>query len=137
MQDSPPAEHRFPCDQCGNDLRFDPVNNQMICDYCGNAEAITSGPWKGATLRELEFNAASADQLPEDEIEETRVVKCANCGAQFEFDAAVHAAECPFCATPIVTDTGTSRHIKPRGVLPFSIEERVAHKAMSDWLAAG
>jgi ribosomal protein S27E len=131
---SGPQEYRFPCDQCGNDLRFDPTRNLLICDYCGNTEAITSGPWKGATLKELDFNAASADQLPESEIEEIRLVKCPNCGAQFEFDPAIHAAECPFCATPIVTDTGPGRQIKPRGVLPFSIEERSAHKAMADWL---
>ncbi len=127
-------EHRFPCDQCGNDLRFDPVQSQMVCDYCGSTEAIAANPWKGARLKELDFNAASADQLPEAETEETRVVKCLSCGAQFEFDPAVHAAECPFCATPIVTDTGPSRQIKPRGVLPFSIDESSAHKSMSDWL---
>jgi DNA-directed RNA polymerase subunit RPC12/RpoP len=134
--DTSPAtqEHRFPCDQCGNDLRFDPVQSQMVCDYCGSTEAIAANPWKGASLKELDFNAASADQLPEAETEETRVVKCVNCGAQFEFDPAVHAAECPFCATPIVTDTGSSRHIKPRGVLPFSVDEKSAHKSMSDWL---
>lgn len=134
MPETAPTEHRFPCDQCGNDLRFDPVQSQMVCDYCGSTEAITANPWKGASLKELDFNAASADRLPEAETEETRVVKCLNCGAQFEFDPAVHAAECPFCATPIVTDTGPSRHIKPRGVLPFSIDERSAHKSMSDWL---
>jgi hypothetical protein len=51
-----------------------------------------------------------------------------------EFDGSIHAAECPFCATPVVTDTGVHRHIKPRGVLPFAVDERAAHKAMTDWL---
>src|SRR5690606_29949485 len=45
-----------------------------------------------------------------------------------------HAAECPFCATPVVTDTGTHRHIKPRGVLPFALTETQAREAMNDWL---
>jgi hypothetical protein len=34
----------------------------------------------------------------------------------------------------VVTDTGVNRHIKPRGVLPFALDERAAHKAMGDWL---
>jgi ribosomal protein S27E len=127
-------EHRFPCNQCGSDYRFDPIQGTLSCDHCGNTETVSGGPWKGASLKELDFNAASADQLPDDEMSEARVSSCPNCAAQIEFAPNTHAAECPFCATPIVADTGTNRHIKPRGVLPFSIEERAAHKAMSDWL---
>lgn len=127
-------EHRFPCEQCGGDLRFDPPTGALICDHCGSNEAIQSGPWGAATLKELSFDAAVAESLPDIEIEETRVLNCPNCAAQIEFDPNVHAKECPFCATPIVTDTGTHRHIKPRGVLPFALDERAAHKDMSDWL---
>ena len=67
-------------------------------------------------------------------METTRVSKCPNCAAEVEFDPTTHARECPFCATPVVTDTGESRHIKPKGVLPFAIDERAGHKAMTDWL---
>ena len=34
----------------------------------------------------------------------------------------------------MVTGTGTHRHIKPKGVLPFALSEEEARKAMSDWL---
>ncbi|MTI00735.1 TFIIB-type zinc finger domain-containing protein [Roseibium sp. RKSG952] len=127
-------EHRFPCDQCGADYRFNPGDGTLTCDHCGHSEPISSGPWGGASLRELDFDTAIADRLPETEIEETRVMSCPNCAAQVEFDPNTHAAECPFCATPVVTDTGVNRHIKPRGVLPFALDERSAHKAMGDWL---
>ncbi|NOC43946.1 TFIIB-type zinc finger domain-containing protein [Ruegeria sp. HKCCD7559] len=128
------AEHRFPCDQCGADYRFDPKSGTLICDHCGHSEPIGAGTWGGASLRELDFDAAIADRLPDSEIEETRVLSCPNCAAQVEFDPNTHASECPFCATPVVTDTGMNRHIKPKGVLPFALDERAAHKAMSDWL---
>jgi ribosomal protein S27E len=85
-------------------------------------------------MRELDFNAALSQTLPASEIEETRIATCTNCGAQVEFDPAVHALECPFCATPLVADTGTHRHIKPRAVLPFALDERAARTAMTDWL---
>ncbi|MFK7755225.1 MAG: primosomal protein N' (replication factor Y) - superfamily II helicase [Sedimentitalea sp.] len=130
----PEDTHRFPCDQCGADYRFQPGENALICDHCGNSAAISSGPWGGSALRELDLDAALNQRLPEAEIELTRVLNCPNCAAQVEFDPDTHAAECPFCATPVVTDTGTHRHIKPRGVLPFQLDERTAHKAMSDWL---
>jgi DNA-directed RNA polymerase subunit RPC12/RpoP len=127
-------EHRFPCDQCGADYRFNPGDATLTCDHCGHSEPIGAGPWGGASLKELDFDAAVTDRLPDSEIEETRVLSCPNCAAQVEFDPATHAAECPFCATPVVTDTGVNRHIKPRGVLPFALDERAAHKAMGDWL---
>lgn len=132
----PADEHRFPCDQCGADLRFDPGSDQLICDHCGNTHAITEGPWSGGSLQELDFRSAIAGDMPEDEIEETRVVACPNCGAQTAFDETIHAAECPFCATPVVTDTGLHRHIKPKGLLPFALDEGQARGKMTDWLGS-
>lgn len=127
-------EHRFPCDQCGADYRFDPDKNMLVCDHCGHTQQIGGGPWASANLSELDFDATVAQNLPLSELEETRVLTCPNCAAQVEFDPNTHAAECPFCATPVVTDTGTNRHIKPRGVLPFVLDEHHAHDAMSNWL---
>ena len=128
------AEHRFPCDQCGADLRFDPAANALVCAHCGNQQDIVAGPWGGTALKELDFRTAIAKQLPQAEMEETRTVSCTNCGATIEFDPDTHATECPFCASPVVTDTGTNRHIKPRGVLPFAYDEKSAHDAMNTWL---
>ena len=131
---TPESQHRFPCDNCGADFRFDPAASKMICDHCGNEDKIDEiGPWKGS-IKELDFKRAIENQLPAQEIEETRVSKCPNCAAQVEFDAVTHSKECPFCATPVVTDTGKHRHIKPRGVLPFHLNERSAHQAMEEWL---
>ncbi|WP_172296846.1 TFIIB-type zinc finger domain-containing protein [Pseudoruegeria sp. HB172150] len=126
-------EHRFPCDQCGADLRFAPAEGKLICDHCGNEVLLEQGE-RVQAIRELDFKAALDAALPEAEIEETRVLQCPNCGAQVEFDETVHAKECPFCATPVVTGTGVNRHIKPRALLPFSLDERTARKAMTDWL---
>lgn len=128
-------EHRFPCDKCGADYRFDPVSAMLVCDFCGDRKPIEGrGPWQGGALREMDFHATLERLLPDADSEEKRVVTCPNCAAVFEFDPDIHAALCPFCATPVVTDTGAHRQIKPRGVLPFALDERAAHKAMTDWL---
>ncbi len=128
------VEHRFPCDQCGADYRFDPDKGRLSCDHCGKSEEIAqSTPWEG-TIRELDFDAALKGELDSAETQETRVFSCSDCAAQLEFDADTHAAECPYCASPVVTDTGVHRNIKPKAVLPFALEERAARKAMTDWL---
>ncbi len=127
-------DHRFPCNACGSDLRYDPGAGKLICDHCGNEEPLPgAGPWN-ATIPELDFRSAINAQLPEAEQEVTRVTRCSNCGAEVELGADTHATECPFCATPIVTGTGEHRHIKPRGVLPFVLSESNARDAMTGWL---
>ncbi len=134
--DAPQETKRFPCEQCGADYRFDPKAGTLTCSHCGHSQVLQEEVDLGSPLRELDFKAALAQQLPEAEMEITRVTSCPNCAAQVEFSPEVHALECPFCATPVVADTGESRHIKPKGVIPFQLEERAAHEAMSDWLGA-
>ncbi|WP_297614354.1 primosomal protein N' (replication factor Y) - superfamily II helicase [uncultured Roseicyclus sp.] len=141
MDDGPPAtkEHRFPCPQCGSDMRFAPGQRKLLCDHCGHSSPVDAGqtgPWsrEAPALIELDYDAAIAAKLPREEMEETRVSHCTGCGAQITFQPDIHAKQCPYCATPIVTDTGTHRHIKPKGVIPFHVTEPQAHTAMSDWL---
>lgn len=130
-----PVEHRFPCTTCGSDLRYAPGTDLLTCDHCGGSEEIEGADlWTGSALKELDFREAVENRLPSEEMEETRVLQCTNCGAQVEFDADAHAAECPFCATPYVTDTGSHRHIKPRGLLPFMLREEDARREMNTWL---
>lgn len=127
--------HKFPCKTCGADLRYAPGTDHLKCDHCGAVEDIEdSMVWAGSALRELDLQQALTNALPSEEMEETRVLNCTNCGAQVEFDADQHAAECPFCATPYVTDTGAHRHIKPHGLLPFLLREEEARSEMNSWL---
>ena len=139
FQTPPPApvrEHRFPCDNCGSDFRFDPSNETLTCDHCGNTDRIAEVSGDHHPIRELDYRGALEADLPQSDIEETRVSKCPNCAAQVELSESTHAAECPFCATPVVVDTGTHRHIKPRGLLPFALEEKTARDAMTNWLGS-
>ncbi len=139
MDDAPaPLENeRFPCAQCGSQLRFRPGAAALVCDHCGFSNDIAppeGGPWGGETIRELDYDDAIANRLDDEEQEETRTAHCGACGAHVEFDPAVHAAECPFCAAPVVADTGANRHIKPKGVAPFQLNEGQARDAMRMWL---
>lgn len=136
VEPTAPAErHRFPCGQCGAQLRFTPGQKRLTCQYCGHEQDIPfTAEDRSAALEPLDLAAALANRLPPDAIEETRVLNCDTCGAQVEFDPAEHARQCPFCGSPVVTDTGTHRHIKPAAVLPFRLSERDAHESMNRWL---
>ncbi|MFN4100019.1 MAG: primosomal protein N' (replication factor Y) - superfamily II helicase [Pararhodobacter sp.] len=128
--------HRFPCAQCGAQLRFAPGQRRLTCQYCGHEQEIPyTEDDRDTALETLDLREALANHLPPEATEEHRVLSCSNCGAQVEFDPAQHAAQCPFCASPVVTDTGNQRHIKPGAVLPFKLSEREAHDSMRSWLA--
>jgi len=115
-------------------MRYDAKAAQLVCDHCGNVESIAKDADSSWEITEQDFTKALRDELPEADMETTRVSKCDDCGAQVEFDGNNHASECPFCASPIVLDTGTNKHIKPKGVLPFSVAENAARDSMSKWL---
>ena len=130
-------EHRFPCDTCGGDMRFDPASQGMECDHCGNAEALPAptARARAAALAEMDLKATLAG-APAEMVETTHVTQCPNCGARFELDPAVRASECPFCATPVVARGGTDRHIRPAALLPFALPEDEARGKLKGWLAS-
>ncbi|MEZ5685911.1 MAG: primosomal protein N' (replication factor Y) - superfamily II helicase [Paracoccaceae bacterium] len=131
----PEAEHHYPCDSCGADLRFQPGQTRLICDHCGHAQDIPRATGRGqAVLAELPLEDGLSARLPDAASEEQRTASCPNCGAAIEFAGEHHATECPYCATPVVTDTGTRRLLKPQGVLPFVLSEDEARKALARWL---
>ncbi len=127
-------EHRFPCNTCGSDLRFDPAEGLLVCDYCGNRQPVQEDFFQTPTLEEQDYRQALSTLMPATQMQEARYVTCTNCGARIEIEGPEHAIECPFCATPIVADSGTSRQIKPHGQIPFSVTEKNARKSMTDWL---
>lgn len=115
-------------------MRFAPGGGALICDHCGNRQEIPgAGPWN-SSLKELDLAAALAAQLPTEETEQRAQLKCPSCGAEVVLEGEAHAGTCPFCATPMITGTGDARRYKPRGVLPFALDERTARSAMTDWL---
>lgn len=125
--------HGFPCDACGADMVYDPTAGALVCGHCGHTDQIEMHDQREAALAEIDFEAGVSG-LDDVEYEERRILVCDNCGAHYEAPDDVHATECPFCATPVVTDTGIERLIKPQGVLPFAIPEDEARQAMVEWL---
>lgn len=127
------VDHRFPCPTCGSDLRYSPGADKLACDHCGHEEAVAE---RRSGILELDLRDAVEAEASRntDLVEETRVARCESCGAGVEFDADLHATECPFCASPIVTDTGVSRHLKPQAQLPFLLSETEARERMTRWL---
>ena len=100
---------RFPCAQCGAALRFSPRDQLLVCAHCGHEHPIASSElWADGRAPELDYAAALANRIDEAPVETVQTVKCEECGATTDFDANLHAAECVFCAAPLVLDIRAS-----------------------------
>ena len=134
----PQDEYRWPCEQCGAQLRYAPGQTRLVCDHCGHVQDIPAEVprSRARALQELDLARGLRDDLPRGEMVEMRTTTCPNCGALVEITGATHATECPFCATPVVLDTGTTRHIKPQALVPFVLTEPEARKAMVAWMGS-
>jgi hypothetical protein len=110
----------------------------LECVHCASTQGLTplGARAQAAALRELPLAQGLRDDLPADSIEDVRATTCPNCGAVVEFLGASHAANCPYCATPVVVDTGARRHIKPQALLPFALTENQARSALAKWLGS-
>lgn len=144
-----PGQQVLTCEYCGHTQQIGPgaaraPGRQPTGGVAGEA-VLSETP---ATGRALQWDAGhKSPQLAEIPLaqglrlddaspiaETVATLTCPNCGARFEAARDRHATECPFCATPVVTDTGKSRLIKPQGVLPFVVTEDQARGALEDWL---
>ena len=133
-----PQEHRYPCDKCGSSLRFAPGQTDLVCPNCGNIQHIEAATPRDMTraLGELDLQRGLQDDLPQSAMQDIRTSTCPNCGAQVTFDGAIHAMDCPFCASPVVADSGPHRQIKPQALVPFQLTEPHAHDALTAWLGS-
>ena len=127
------TESRFPCVQCGGLLQYKIGTTSLQCNYCGHTNQIVNSLEPileydiHYALRELERAQKTAPG--------TTVIHCTNCAAEFDMDAHIHASECPYCGTHVVTDTVHQRSIKPKALLPFAITAEQARKSYKKWLS--
>jgi hypothetical protein len=138
MQGDVIEAHRWPCEKCGSDLRFAPDKGQLECNHCGHVQDMSKPDTRaaGKAFQELNLKQGLANDLPDAASEDVRSTSCPSCGAVVEFSGANHAANCPYCATPVVVDTGARRSIKPQSLLPFALTESQARDALSKWLGS-
>lgn len=124
-------ERDFPCEQCGATLTFRPGTTALICQHCGHQNPI---PQSEAEIEEIDFTAAVANQVQAEDYETSRVVKCQTCAAEYTLDPNIQSESCPFCGSATVVDGGSNKHIRPRSLLPFTIEAKQAPELFRKWL---
>ncbi|MEQ1545462.1 primosomal protein N' (replication factor Y) - superfamily II helicase [Methyloglobulus sp.] len=123
--------NRFPCIKCGGLLAFKPTTQHLICEYCGQENQIEQ---RFDEIQEYDFHQALIELAQAKPASEAAQIQCDACGAGFKFAGSVHAGECPFCGTTIVTSTAQTKPITPKSLLPCKINEQEAKQQFQRWL---
>lgn len=118
------------CPSCSSAMVFSPETGGLKCPFCGYTpeagEVVTAGEENDlmALLGKVELNEAS----------EILTVRCPGCGAESKFEENIVAAFCPYCKSPIVASSRSSKTLRPQGVVPFAITKEQAASKFKSWV---
>ncbi|WP_212004264.1 hypothetical protein [Chitinophaga sp. HK235] len=125
------------CQNCGAILHYAPGTNSLKCEYCGTVNTIEEENAVPESIHAFDYDTFIADlQGHTENTEQAVVVKCNSCGASTTMLPNVTADACPFCASPLVVQQGTSTTIlQPHYVLPFVVSDKEAQQYFQQWMS--
>jgi predicted RNA-binding Zn-ribbon protein involved in translation (DUF1610 family) len=123
-------QRQFPCTACGANLEFAPGASRLVCPYCGADEVV---PERTRGVEPQDYLDALGRHDGAQEVE-SLTVTCEGCGAVTALGPNVTASRCAFCDGPLVAQRSTRRSLRPRALLPFTVERRDAEARFREWL---
>ena len=134
---TPSADHRhrarkFPCEQCGADVAWDPASAALKCGHCGFSRlvavsgTIAEKPVEGALRKPRDLGWGA----------ERKVVACKRCGAHTTLDPHLSASQCAFCgANAVVETTPGANVVRPEGLIAFKVPKETALGQFRNWVS--
>ena len=122
-----------PCSGCNADLAWSPGSGELLCPYCGTTTTVGAGELPRQVV-EYDLDAA-LDSVPRGWGAEVVEFRCTLCAATSTVEPHVTATSCAFCgASQLEVQPTDEDVIRPESLLPFSIEEKTAHKGFAGWV---
>ena len=66
----------------------------------------------------------------------THNFECQGCGASMSYDASAQTLRCPFCGSEKMEERSDAKVLRPKSVVPFSIEQHDALTRLRTWLGS-
>lgn len=122
----------YKCDNCGDEMLFDPDSNCLKCDSCGNKIEFEQ---KEQNVRENDFLSALENENTINIDEGTKVneIECESCGAILVYENNVFANKCVYCGSSHVQKNETSSYLKPEYLVPFAISKKYSNDLVDKW----
>ena len=131
-----PAVVEFKCPQCGATTAYSVEDGGLKCSHCGYyspPENKTVGRQAG----ELEFTIETLQQAERGWGETRNELECQTCGARTSVPVEALTHTCPFCGSnQVIQRQAPTDIIRPRFLIPFSIETRQCQNISRQWLGS-
>ncbi|MCM2317516.1 MAG: zinc ribbon domain-containing protein [Thermoanaerobaculia bacterium] len=123
---------KFPCEQCGADLVWNPGVVSLKCPYCSFVKEIPQTA-EGVVERPIEEALGARKSIGWGM--ERKAFHCTRCGSSTTFEPGQAAGACAFCGTPAVVEAPLDQNmVRPEGVLPFRVERDAALGKFRSWV---
>ncbi len=124
------AGEKFPCEECGANLTWDPDADALSCEFCGSTQAVprVEGEIIERGLEEV-GEAARGFGI------ELRVMGCKNCGARVTLDAHTTSELCVYCGSANVLAQEANRNaLRPESLVPLDVGRKSVEAQFKRWL---
>jgi predicted Zn-ribbon and HTH transcriptional regulator len=121
----------FTCSSCGAPQKFSPLTGKLVCEFCRTQTDIKLST---DVIQEYEFSHAVASLNAQKNQIIEKNIKCQKCGGSFTLTPYSFSSNCPYCATPAITDL--IKEITPKSLVPFRIEHKEAQALFSKWVGS-
>jgi len=120
------------CNNCGANLKFEPGAQSLVCQYCNTNNPILV---EKTEIIENDYTKFLDENIATTEVQTVSTVKCSSCGAATTLAPNVASSNCPYCDTALVLkDASNNKIIKPKYLLPFKIERKIAKTSFVKWV---
>ncbi|MCI8887723.1 MAG: hypothetical protein HFG70_06520 [Hungatella sp.] len=99
----------YECPNCGGNLKFDILRQQLSCDYCGTQ----ADPYSF-------YKEKDAQEKVSGEEYEATVFTCPQCGGQIVSEDTTAATFCSFCGASTILDSRVEKQRRPQIIVPFT-----------------
>ena len=121
----------FTCPSCGAPQKFSPATGKLTCEFCSTQTSIDAS---NHTIHEYDFHEAVSTLEAEESKVITKEVSCKKCGGSFTLTPYSFSSNCPYCATPAITDF--IQEITPKSLIPFRITQKDAQIRFTKWVGS-
>jgi DNA-directed RNA polymerase subunit RPC12/RpoP len=132
--DAQPEVVDFKCPQCGAVTAYSVADGALKCTHCGYIE-VAQKEIVGKGAQQFEFTLETMEQAAHGWGDARRELECQNCGAKITMPVNEMSATCPFCTSNKVVHQEASQDVlRPRFLIPFSVEAHQCQKISQEWL---
>ena len=120
------------CKNCAGQLVFDPAKQMLVCGHCGSefkpeefdvSEKIPLWEQKAESMNDI-YGTDSKEFM------DCYVYTCHTCGGEVIINGSEASTKCIYCGSSTVVFNRISKHLRPKYIIPFKIDQNQAVEAI-------